>query len=302
MKAGAAFVGMVATAAIGFAVGYAVRDGRDGGSGPAPTAKVDEKPAAPSDAAAENVYKVPVGDAYVQGPDDALVTIVEFSDFQCPYCSRVGPTLEQISKDYGKDVRIAFKHNPLPFHREAPLASEYALAAGEQGKFWEMHDKLFENQKALKKEDLDKYATELGLDLAKIEAYVASGKGKEIIRKDQELARQIGANGTPTFFVNGVQLAGAQPLPNFKRVIDTQLSAAKAMVAKGTKPAALYEKIIANGRTSPPPPRRVRRPVVLRRRSVRRSSSSLAPRRREATIRSSRSSSSRTFSARSARA
>jgi protein-disulfide isomerase len=110
------------------------------------------------------VYKVPVGPSAQKGPKDALVTIVEFSDFQCPFCTRVNPTIAKIQEEYKNDVRIVFKHNALPFHKEAQKAAEAALEARDQGKFWEMHDKLFENQKALTRPDLEKYAKELGLN------------------------------------------------------------------------------------------------------------------------------------------
>src|SRR5581483_2482422 len=106
-----------------------------------------------------------VGDAPVKGPRDAPVTLLEFSDFQCPFCGRVGPTLKQLEDEYKGKLRIAFKNRPLPFHQNAQLAAEAALAAGDQGKFWEMHDKLFANQQALERADLEPYAQEIGLNV-----------------------------------------------------------------------------------------------------------------------------------------
>ncbi len=108
------------------------------------------------------------------GPKNAKVTIVEWSDFQCPFCSRVMPTLKQIEETYGKDVRVVFRHQPLPFHHNAKLAAEAAMAAHEQGKFWEMHDKLFANQQALDRATLEKYAQELGLNMGKFKAALDS--------------------------------------------------------------------------------------------------------------------------------
>jgi len=259
---------MIVTAALGVVVGYAVRDARDGASAPrAAGVDIDTDVVVPE--SESEVYKVPVGDSHQKGPDDALVTIVEFSDFQCPFCGRVNPTLDQIEDEYGDQVRVVFKHNPLPFHRDAPLASEYALAAGEQGEFWEMHDKLFENQKALKEDSLDAYAKELGLDLEAVHAYVESGKGKKVIAEDQKLARSLGASGTPTFFINGVKIAGAQPLPKFEEIIDRRLADAKAVVAKGVSADRVYAQLTKNGRTSPPPPpererKRRRKPQMVR--------------------------------------
>ena len=200
----------------------------------------------------KTVYKVPVGaNDMVKGPADALITVIEFSEFQCPFCSRVNPTIAQVNKTYGKDVRVVFKHNPLPFHKDAPLAAEAALAANAQGKGWEMHDKLFQNQKQLKRESLNAYAKELGLNVAKFGADLDSGKFKAQIKADQALARQIGASGTPHFFVNGRRLVGAQPFPSFKTLIDGELAKAKALVAKGTARANVYTELTKNGATKP---------------------------------------------------
>jgi protein-disulfide isomerase len=197
------------------------------------------------------VYKVPLEKSAVKGPADALVTIIEFSEFQCPFCKRVGPTIKQITDTYGKDVRIAFKHNPLPFHKDAQLASEAALEARDQGKFWEYHDKMFENQQALARENLETYAKDVGLNLGKFKAALDSGKHKAETEKDQGLARSLGASGTPSFFINGRNLRGAQPFEAFKAVIDEEMQKAKDMVAKGTPRGQLYAKIIENGATAP---------------------------------------------------
>src|SRR3954452_11798353 len=140
---------------------------------------------APSAAAAPDVKQdVKVGDAPAKGPASAKVTVVAFSDFQCPFCSRAVPTLKQIEADYKGKIRIAFKEMPLPFHDKAHLAAEAALAANEQGKFWEMHDKLFANQQALDRPNLDKYAQELGLNMAKFSAALDSGKFKDKVDQD----------------------------------------------------------------------------------------------------------------------
>ena len=186
----------------------------------------------------------------VKGPADALVTIVEFSEFQCPFCSRVLPTTKQIFDTYGKDVRVIFKHAPLPFHADAPLASEAALAAGAQGKFWEYHDVLFANQKDLKRESLDKFAGQVGLNMGKFKADLDSNKFKAQVERDKALATSIGAGGTPNFYVNGRNLVGAQPFEAFKKIIDEELVKAKALVAKGTARSAVYAELTKNGATS----------------------------------------------------
>ena len=200
----------------------------------------------------KTVYKVEVSPAdAVKGPADALVTIVEFSEFQCPFCSRVLPTMKQVHDKYGNDVRIVFKHNPLPFHKDAPLASEAALAAGSQGKFWEMHDKMFENQKALGRDKLEAYAQEIGLNISKFKGDLDSGKYKSQVKADMDLARSIGAGGTPNFFINGRKLVGAQPFASFQSVIDEELKKAKALVAKGTARGKVYDELTKNGATKP---------------------------------------------------
>jgi protein-disulfide isomerase len=179
--------------------------------------------AAPADAAPEAKVDIKVGDAPARGPASAPVTVIEFSDFQCPFCGRVTPTLKQIEDDYKGKVRIAFRNLPLPFHDKAHLAAEAALAANEQGKFWQMHDKLFANQQALDRPSLDKYAEELGLDMPKFKKALDSGKFKDKVDEDAKAGAAVGATGTPTFFINGTRVVGAQPVEKFKSVIDAEL-------------------------------------------------------------------------------
>jgi protein-disulfide isomerase len=187
--------------------------------------RIEAAPAAAPAAEPEPAAKVDikVGDAPVKGPASAPVTVVAFSDFQCPFCSRAVPTLKQIEEQYPGKVRIAFKQLPLPFHDKAHLAAEASLAANEQGKFWQMHDKLFANQQALDRPSLEKYAQELGLDLAKFKAALDSGKFKDKVDADAKEGAGVGATGTPTFFINGNRLVGAQPFDAFKTAIDKEL-------------------------------------------------------------------------------
>jgi protein-disulfide isomerase len=195
-------------------------------------------------------YKVTLDDAQTKGPDTALVTVVIFSDFQCPYCARVNPTLEQIGKDYGSDVRFAFKHNPLSFHAQAMPAALAAEAAGEQGKFWEMHDKLFAHQKDLNDKNFEKWAKEIGIDVTKFKAAVKDPATKKRVEAHQAAGTAIGARGTPAFFINGRFLSGAQPLTSFKALIDAELKEAEALVAGGTSRSGVYDAVIAYGKTS----------------------------------------------------
>ena len=201
--------------------------------------------------------KVPVGQSYFKGSADALVTIVEFAEFQCPFCARAQPTLDKILERYKQDVRVVFKHNPLPFHKDAPLAAQAALAAGEQGKFWEMQDLLWEDTKALKESNLLEYAEKVGLDLAKFKADLRSEKIKKMIADDQSVARKTGARGTPHFFINGKRLTGAQPFPNFVKVIDAELEAARAELQRGTPKGEIYAKM-ADKNYAPAAPRKPR--------------------------------------------
>ena len=124
-------------------------------------------------------------------------------------------------------MRIAFKNQPLPFHNHAQLAAEAAMAANDQGKFWQMHDKLFANQQKLERTDLESYAQEIGLDMAKFRGALDSGKFKERIQKDSAEGTAAGASGTPTFFINGYRLVGAVPIDSFKKLIDQELAKKK---------------------------------------------------------------------------
>ncbi len=175
----------------------------------------------------KNPVKVAVGDSPSKGPKDAKVTIIEFSDFQCPFCKKGAERMDEVLKAYPKDVKLVFKNLPLPFHPEAKPAAIAALAAGKQGKFWEMHDALFNNQGALSSKLYDRLAKELGLDLAKFKKDSADPAIAKMVDEDAALATKLGIRGTPGFFVNGVQVRGAQPLPKFKELVDRWLAMKK---------------------------------------------------------------------------
>lgn len=160
----------------------------------------------------------------VKGPASAPITIVEFSEFQCPFCSRVGPTLKQIQETYGDKVRIAFRDYILPMHNRAKPAAEAAQCANEQGKFWEFHDGLFANQQKLSDDDFKNLATSLGLDMEKFNACYGSNKYRADVEADMAEGAKLGVKGTPAFFVNGRFLSGAQPFDAFKAIIDEELA------------------------------------------------------------------------------
>jgi protein-disulfide isomerase len=213
-------------------------------------------PAAKGPGAGAEVYKVAVGDAPVRGGKQPKVTIVEFSDFQCPYCSRASGTLAQVLKDYGSDVELAYRHNPLPFHNNAMPAALAAEAAREQGKFWEMHDKMFAGQANLDRPSLDKYAQEVGLNMSKFKESMDKEKGKDRIKRDMDDANRFGAHGTPNFFINGRNFRGAQPIEAFKSVIDEEVKKADAKLAAGTPRGQIYASLTQNGldKAAAPPP------------------------------------------------
>ncbi|MDI3287725.1 thioredoxin domain-containing protein [Polyangium sp. 15x6] len=204
----------------------------------------------------KTVWKVPVGTSPAKGPETALVTIVEWSDFQCPFCSRVVPTLDEVVKTYGDKVRIVWKDNPLPMHPRAEPAAELAREAraqkGEAG-FWAAYDLLWKNQQKLTDDDLLGYAKELGLNVDKVKTAILDKKYGAEITADQDLADELQASGTPHFFINGRRLVGAQPIEKFKTVIDEEIKKAQDLLAKGVAAKDLYNEIIKDGKTPPPP-------------------------------------------------
>ncbi len=208
---------------------------------------------------AKTVQLIPINpnDAIRGNKDGAVITIVEFSEFQCPFCTRGNETLKQVEEKYGDKVRIVFKHLPLPFHKEAEPAARAALAAGKQGKFWQMHDALFARQKELNGNVglLDELAKELGLNMDKFKKDMESDELVQQVKDDLALSNKVGARGTPNFFINGVQLVGAQPLPAFQSLIDEQLKVAeKLQKEKNLKGDALYAAIVEENKKNAPAP------------------------------------------------
>jgi protein-disulfide isomerase len=169
---------------------------------------------------------VAAGDNPAKGPANAPVTLIEFSDFQCPYCARVTPTLKRLQEAYPDKLRIVFRDLPLAMHKNAQIAAEAAACANEQGKFWEMHDRLFANQAKLEAADLKQHAVDLALDATAFNKCFDAGKYKANIKRDAEEAGRLGLSGTPAFFINGRLLVGAQPYESFVQVIDEELELA----------------------------------------------------------------------------
>jgi protein-disulfide isomerase len=171
--------------------------------------------------------EVAPGDAPAIGPADAPITVVEFSDLYCPYCKRVQGTLASIREKYGSDVRLVFKHFPLPIHQGAEQAHRAAAAAGRQGKFFEMAQRLFDAPHASGREAYAAHALALGLDVERFKRDFDSPELAAEVDADVAQGRSIGVSGTPSFFINGRFLSGAQPLAAFERVIDQELEAAR---------------------------------------------------------------------------
>jgi protein-disulfide isomerase len=160
-----------------------------------------------------------------RGPDKAPVTIVEFSDFQCPYCGREFPVVERLMKEYDGKVRLVFRHFPLDFHPYAQKAAEAGACAADQGtdKFWKLHDKMFGNQQKLAVDDLKGYAKEIGVDTARFDKCLDTGEKRSLVESDEKAGQEAGVSGTPAFFVNGIFINGAVPYEQFKETLDREL-------------------------------------------------------------------------------
>ncbi len=267
MKTGV--MGLVLGVALGVGLGWGIwspsKAPADAAKAAEQTAAANPAPAAPAAPAAQpaqqqrqllssTVFKVPLEESPTQGSADALVTMVEFTDFQCPFCARANATIKQIQDEYGDKLRLVVKQHPLPIHPRARPAAIAALAAHNQGKFFQYHDKLFANQKTLDDASLETFAKELGLDIKRFKKDIADPKLAAIVDRDEKLALSLGAGGTPGFFVNGRFFSGAQPIEVFRAVIDEELRKAQMMVNEGMKPSEIYASVLAHGVSAPPAP------------------------------------------------
>jgi protein-disulfide isomerase len=165
-------------------------------------------------------------DAPIRGPKEAPITLVEFTDYQCPYCQQAQQYVEQVMRAYPDKVRLVYQEFPLDFHGQAKPAGVAARCAGEQGKFWEMHGGMLLTPGSLDDADLKSRAAALGMDASRFGACVASGKYDTVIQKAVENGRSVGVSGTPTFFLNGRSFTGAQPYEFFERMIEEELAMA----------------------------------------------------------------------------
>lgn len=207
------------------------------GAGRAPQQRQRRPEPGPND-----VMAVPVDGDPQDGPADALVTIVKGYEYACPYCEKVRPTLDQLKKDYGDKIRIVYKQ--FVVHPQVATAPALAVCAGhKQGKFKEVDKLVWEKAYAVRKFDeanMEAIAKEAGLDLAKFKADY-NGECKQFIQKDQAELQAVGQGATPTFFINGRYMSGAQPIPAFKAIIDEEIKKAEERIAQGTPRGAYYK-------------------------------------------------------------
>ncbi len=223
-------VGIAAISSIGFFVllGDKLMGAGDGGTKqPTVNQAVNPSPT-PTPTAADNgdITKIPPvsNDDHIRGDKNAKVTLIEYSDFQCPFCQKVLPTLEQVMDEYDGKVRLIYRHFPLSsIHPQAQLAAEASECAAEQGKFWEMHDLLFANQSALDSASLKSYAGKLGLKQAQFDSCLDGGKYTQKVTTQAAAAQASGITGTPGIYVGNQLVRGAYPFSTFQQLIDGQL-------------------------------------------------------------------------------
>ncbi|MBT8493314.1 MAG: thioredoxin domain-containing protein [Deltaproteobacteria bacterium] len=193
-------------------------------------------------------YRVGLGPSkHASGRDEALVTLVEFSDFECPYCLRAAPTVAMLKKKYGDELRVVYRHVPLDGHVHAQLAAEAAVEAQRQGKFWPFHDRILQKQHQLTRSDLETHARAVGLDMKAFQTALDRRTHMRTVLTDFADGAAMGVTGTPTFFINGVAMRGARPPAEFVLAIDAELAYAKTVVASGVKRKDLYAHIINSG-------------------------------------------------------
>lgn len=200
------------------------------------------------------VYAVPTGGSPAHGPADALVTIVMATEFSCPFCHRVRPTLDELREEYGGDLRIVYKHF-IVHPQRATTPALAACAAHKQGRHEAMEpliwERGYERNRDLSEDNMKRIARDIGLDMARFEADMNGRACREKLRKDQALMRRLGTRGTPNFYINGRPLAGAQPIDRFRALIDEERDKAKARIAEGTAPSDYYRRwVLGEGKSS----------------------------------------------------
>ena len=190
----------------------------------------------------------------MKGAAEPLVTIVEWSDFQCPFCGTLAQTLDELVATYPDDVRLVFRQFPLPMHPDAELGSRATFAAQRQGHFWAMHDRLFANRTKMKRDDLVAHAKALGLDVERFEADLDAPELVERLERDKAIGRRLGVRGTPAFFVNGLQFSGAMDAKQLAEIIEKEREHARALIEAGSDRREVYARIMRAARPAGAPP------------------------------------------------
>jgi protein-disulfide isomerase len=200
-------------------------------------------------------YKVKLrGDEPTKGAEDALVTVIEFADFQCPYCAKGAEPLDEILEDHPEDVRLIYKHYPLPFHRKAPAAARAAWAAHRQGKFWEMHDWLYSRDADIT--GIKDQVETLGMDWEQFSKDSVTQEASDAIDDDMMAGGLVGVSGTPAFVVNGHAYKGLKREQQWRQIIDSELEVARQLVEDGTARADVYAKLMEDAKESRQRPKR----------------------------------------------
>lgn len=191
-------------------------------------------------------YRVGLGlPGQVDGPADAPVTIVEFSDFECPYCAKLSPVLAKVRATYGDKVRIAYRQFPVLFHRDSVIAAEAGVAAAAQGKFWAFHDQVFGHFGHLTRADLEAYAKAAGLDLPRFRAALDARTYHDAVIEEGAAAEALGVDGTPTMFINGQPVSGVRDFTQLSQIIDAHLERVKAATDHGLPAKDFYAVVMS---------------------------------------------------------
>ncbi|MEO7729535.1 MAG: thioredoxin domain-containing protein [Kofleriaceae bacterium] len=193
-------------------------------------------------------YRIGLGlPGHQSGPDNALLTLVVWSDFQCPYCAKQAPVLAELRARYKDEIRIVYRHLAMGFHRDAALAAEAAVAAAEQGKFWAFHDQVFANFGHLTRADLEGYAQAIGLDLPVFRAALDQRRYRDAIVAEGAAGEALGVDGTPTMFINGAPVVGARTAAMIGPLIEAHLARSRDVTSAGVAPADLYAMLMTGG-------------------------------------------------------
>ena len=179
------------------------------------------------------------------GADDALVTIVVWSDFQCPFCARQAPVLAQLRRAHLGELRVIYRHMAMAFHRNAGLAAEAGVAAAAQGKFWAFHDQVFAGGGALERADLERFAAAAGVELVALRAALDDRRYRDVVAAEAASAEALGVDGTPTMFTNGAPVSGARDAKALERLVEAHLAHARELVKAGIAPGDVYATVMA---------------------------------------------------------